>query len=59
MRYLLARLVLAYDMEFPSGFDAHAFRDGLLNMRTTVMEKELVMRFVPRVDLGSELAARA
>ena len=44
MRYVLTRLALTYDMRLPEGFDCEAFRNGILNMRTTVLQKELVVR---------------
>ena len=44
MRYVLARLVLTMDIAPIPSFDAQAFRDGILNMRTTVLEKHLMVR---------------
>ncbi|KAI9056790.1 cytochrome P450 [Trametes sanguinea] len=41
MRYALTRLMLSFDMEFEQGFDAKAFRGGILNMRTMFLTKEL------------------
>ncbi|KAI0046870.1 cytochrome P450 [Auriscalpium vulgare] len=43
MRYVIARLVLAYDMSLSDSFDIKAFRDGILNMRTTFLEKNLLV----------------
>lgn len=39
MRHLLARLVLTLDITPEPSFDPVAFRDGILNMRTTILEK--------------------
>lgn len=52
MRYALTRLTLAFDMEFEKGFDAAAFRDGIQNMRTMFLKKELrvSMQKRPGVD---------
>ncbi|KAI0648784.1 cytochrome P450 [Trametes meyenii] len=57
MRYVLSRLVLAYDMALPKGFDTKAFRAGILNMRTTILEKKLTVRVErrPGVDLDAVL----
>lgn len=41
MRHVLARLVLNYDMQLPKGFDTRAYRDGILNMRTTILKHPL------------------
>ncbi|KAJ3018977.1 hypothetical protein NUW54_g201 [Trametes sanguinea] len=41
MRYALARLMLALDMELEKGFDAEAFQAGILNMRTMFLTREL------------------
>ncbi|KAJ3001132.1 hypothetical protein NUW54_g6625 [Trametes sanguinea] len=41
MRHALARLMLTFDMEFAEGFDAKAFREGILNMRTMLLKEEL------------------
>ncbi|EIN09212.1 cytochrome P450 [Punctularia strigosozonata HHB-11173 SS5] len=35
MRYVLARLLLAYDMSLPADFDAREFRERIYNRRTT------------------------
>ena len=52
MRYALTRLILAFDMEFEKEFDAAAFRDGVLNMRTMFLKNELriSVRKRPGVD---------
>ncbi|KAF8526942.1 cytochrome P450 [Hysterangium stoloniferum] len=44
MRYVMARLVLAFDMSLPSSFDVDAFRDGIQNMRTTILQRPLVVK---------------
>ena len=61
MRYIIARLVLAYDMEFQPGFDVQAFRDGFLNIRTALFEKPLFMKLIrrPGVDLNPVFAKLA
>ncbi|TFK91279.1 cytochrome P450 [Polyporus arcularius HHB13444] len=61
MRFVLARLILAYDMELPKDFDIQGFRDGILNMRTTLLEKKLFVRVTrrPGVDLDRAFAAVA
>ena len=41
MRYVVARLALAYVMSLPSDFDAKQYRDGILNMRTTILQHPL------------------
>ncbi|KAI0706361.1 cytochrome P450 [Earliella scabrosa] len=60
MRYVLARLVLAYDLEFKPGFDVASFRGGMMNMRTTLLEHDLWMRVVrrPGVDLEGRVFAK-
>ncbi|KAF7305557.1 Cytochrome P450 [Mycena chlorophos] len=44
MRLVLARLVLTFDMEFAPGFDPTAFKEGIMNMRTTIIQRPLKMR---------------
>ncbi|KAF8526956.1 cytochrome P450 [Hysterangium stoloniferum] len=44
MRYVMARLVLAFDMSLPNSFDVDAFRDGIQNMRTTIFQRPLVVK---------------
>ncbi|OJT12196.1 Tryprostatin B 6-hydroxylase [Trametes pubescens] len=48
MRYVLARLVLAYDMHFKPGFDVHAFREGIIGKGTPHLEVPLHMSFQRR-----------
>jgi len=48
MRYVITRLVLTLDMSLPATFDQQAFEDGLLNMRTNVLDKPLWMKVSPR-----------
>ncbi|GJE99885.1 cytochrome P450 [Phanerochaete sordida] len=50
MRHVLARLVLNMDVAPAPGFDARAFREGILNMRTTILEKPFVVRVKRRAD---------
>ncbi|KAL1949708.1 hypothetical protein VTO73DRAFT_8589 [Trametes versicolor] len=51
MRYVLARLVLAYDMHFKPGFDVHAFREGITGRGTPHFEVPLNMSFQRRAGL--------
>ncbi len=55
MRYVLSRVVLIYDIEFAPGFDPQAFRDGIVNIRTTYMTTPLRMRLTrrPGIDLDA------
>ncbi|TFK32486.1 cytochrome P450 [Crucibulum laeve] len=41
MRYVIARIVLAYDFQLTKGFNAAAYREGILNMRTTILQEPL------------------
>ena len=41
---MLARFVLTMDVEPVESFDAKAFREGILNMRTTILEKHLMVK---------------
>ncbi|KAJ6529989.1 cytochrome P450 [Mycena vulgaris] len=43
MRYAIARLVLAYDLKLAPNFDAKKYRDGILNMRTTLLKEPLLI----------------
>lgn len=43
IRHCLARVLLTYDMRLPDNFDIPGYRNGILNMRTTVMETPLVV----------------
>ncbi|KAJ7488119.1 cytochrome P450 [Mycena latifolia] len=43
MRYMIARVVLVYDFKLAPNFDANKFRDGILNMRTTVLKEPLMV----------------
>ncbi|KAI0648753.1 cytochrome P450 [Trametes meyenii] len=54
MRYALARILLAFEVSFEEDFDVPAFRSGILNMRTMLLEKDLCVSVRPRpgVDLG-------
>ncbi|KAH9847877.1 cytochrome P450 [Lenzites betulinus] len=54
MRYVLARLVLAFDMEFRADFDVKTFREGILGMGTPHFETPLFMRFIPREGVELE-----
>ena len=44
MRYVVARLVLALDITVADNFDPKAFRNGILNMRTTILETPLMVK---------------
>ncbi|CDO77817.1 hypothetical protein BN946_scf184722.g9 [Trametes cinnabarina] len=52
MRYALTRLMLAFDIEFEKGFDAKGFREGILNMRTMFLTRDLrvVVRRRPAIN---------
>ncbi|EIW57872.1 cytochrome P450 [Trametes versicolor FP-101664 SS1] len=54
MRFALARILLAFDIEFAPGFDVAGFYDGILNMRTMFLEQDLRVRVHRRegVDLA-------
>ncbi|KAL4262103.1 cytochrome P450 family protein [Pleurotus pulmonarius] len=54
MRHVVARLVLAYDMALPSDFNAKQYRDGILNMRTTILQHALPVNIQrrPTVNLN-------
>jgi hypothetical protein len=52
MRFVVARLVLTFNMSLPDSFDVEGFRDGILNIRTTVLEKPLMARATTRPDLN-------
>ncbi|KAI0636241.1 cytochrome P450 [Trametes polyzona] len=54
MRYVLARLILAFDMAFKPGFDVHAFREGILGMGTPHFEVPLHMTFTRRSGVHLE-----
>nr|GAT57938.1 cytochrome P450 [Mycena chlorophos] len=53
MRLVLARLVLTFDMEFAPGFDPTAFKEGIMNMRTTIIQRPLKMRARRRAGVTS------
>ncbi|THH05069.1 hypothetical protein EW146_g10002 [Bondarzewia mesenterica] len=48
MRLCLARLVLTFDMTLPPSFDSKLFYKGLRNMRTTILDKPLLVKAVRR-----------
>ena len=50
MRHVLARLVLNMDIYPVDDFDAKAFRDGILNMRTTILQRPFTVRAKRRGD---------
>lgn len=54
MRYVLARLVLAYEMRLPPNFDTEGFRRGILNMRTTMLENALWVHVERRPGVNIE-----
>ncbi len=55
MRMAIARLLLAFDIELPSDFDAVKFRSGIVNIRTTFLEQPLYVKVTrrPGVDLDA------
>ncbi|GJE88881.1 cytochrome P450 [Phanerochaete sordida] len=50
LRHVLARVVLNVDMALPDGFDPQTFRDGILNIRTTILEQPLMVHVRRRGD---------
>lgn len=48
MQYVIARLVLSFDMAFPDSFDKEAFRNGILHKRTLILEKPLLVKLTRR-----------
>lgn len=44
MRLCLSRLMLTFDMELADGFDVDGFYKGLRNMRTTLFDKQLMVK---------------
>ena len=48
MRLCLSRLVMTFDMSLPEGFDRDGFYKGLRNMRTTLLDKPLVVKLTRR-----------
>ncbi|KAI0706338.1 cytochrome P450 [Earliella scabrosa] len=57
MRYVLARLLLCYNMTLPEGFDVAGYRNGILNMRTTVLTHKLLVKVErrPGIDLDNPM----
>lgn len=55
---MLARLLLAYSMSLPKYFDAQAYRDGILNCRTTILTHRLFVKVERRegIDLDTVIA---
>ncbi|KAI1783613.1 cytochrome P450 [Ganoderma leucocontextum] len=55
MRLVLARLLLAFDLELPGDFDDIAFRSGVVNIRTTFLDQRLYVKVTrrPGVDLDA------
>ncbi|GJE88938.1 cytochrome P450 [Phanerochaete sordida] len=54
MRHVLARLVLNLDISPVQGFDPEAFRGGIMNMRTTILEQPFMV--VVRNRRGTDVA---
>ena len=52
MRLVIARLVLKLDMSFPPNFDVAGFRNGIVNMRTTVFEQPLLVKPTKRSKIA-------
>jgi uncharacterized protein (UPF0262 family) len=44
MRHVLARVVAMMDIVPAENFDAKKFRNGLMNMRTTILETNLIAK---------------
>ena len=54
MRHALARLILAFDMTLPPGFDHRRWRDGMINMHTTFFKHKLPVRVTRRPGVHLE-----
>ncbi|KAF8515285.1 cytochrome P450 [Gautieria morchelliformis] len=54
IRHVIARLVLAFDMTLPPGFDVQGFRDNLLNTRTSILGRPLMVNVTRRPGLDLE-----
>ena len=54
LRSVVSRLVLTMDIVQDSSFDSTGFRDGILNMRTTILEKHLLVKVKRRVGVKIE-----
>ncbi len=48
MQYVIARLVLSFDMAFPESFDKEAFCNGILHKRTLILKKPLLVKVTRR-----------
>ncbi|KAI0667892.1 cytochrome P450, partial [Trametes maxima] len=57
MRYVLARLVLAYDTSFKPGFDVPAFREGIMGMGTPHLEYPLLVAFTRRPGVNLDIVS--
>ncbi|KAI0648721.1 cytochrome P450 [Trametes meyenii] len=55
MRYVLTRLVLAYETSFKPGFDVRAFREGIMDMGTPHFEYSLLMAFRRRPGVNLDV----
>jgi cytochrome P450 len=55
LRFVVARLILTVDMQLPPSFDVEAFKDGIFNMRSTVLKKPLMVQTMlrPRIKLDN------
>ena len=43
LRYLISRIVLAYEMSFARGFDSRRFYDGIRHVRTVLLDIPLLV----------------
>ena len=50
MRHTLSRMVLSMDVHPAEDFEPQAFRDGIMNRRTTLLQKPLMVRVKRRGD---------
>jgi cytochrome P450 len=51
MHYVLSRLVLSVDFVPANDFDPQAFRNGITNMRTTMLERPLMAHMKKRREV--------
>jgi hypothetical protein len=48
LHFVVAKMVLSFDMDYHPSFDPKKFWDGVDNMRTTVFNEQLMIRAIPR-----------
>ncbi|KAI0341085.1 cytochrome P450 [Trametopsis cervina] len=57
MRLCLSRLVLTFDIALAPGFDVDEFYGGLRNMRTTLLDKPLMVKVTRRAGMKTPIDA--